>query len=121
MSTAPGGHVPPIATGHDSIRAVLSEGEAWVDADALNQYGAEFFSKMGGGAIKSENIHPADGGLRNSIVKLSAYVPVSAELLVEYTTPPSEEDVARWRTEEQTRHAREDARHAQLLAAGNLR
>lgn len=61
---------------------------------------------------------PLGDSLRNSIVKLSTYATVSAELL--NPTLPSDEDVARWRAEEQARHAREDARHAQLLAVGGV-
>jgi len=49
-------------------------------------------------------------GLRDSIVKLAAYAPAR----------PSPEDVSRWRAERQDRESREDARHAQLLAAGGV-
>lgn len=58
-------------------------------------------------------------GLRDSIVKISGFIPVSRELL-EDDSPGLEADVARWRAEEQARHAREDARHAELLAAGGV-
>lgn len=58
------------------------------------------------------------GGLRDSIVKAAAYASVSRELL--NPTPPSPEDVLRWRAERQDREAREDTRHAELLAAGGV-
>lgn len=63
-------------------------------------------------------LKPIGGELRDSIVKLSAVVPVSNELL--NPAPPSDEDVARWRAEREARETREDARHAQLLAAGGV-
>lgn len=59
-------------------------------------------------------------GLRDSIVKLSSYTTVSRELLEEYTRQPSAEETARWRVERETRHLREDTRHAELLAAGGI-
>jgi len=55
-----------------------------------------------------------------SIRKLAATIAVSTTLLEEYARRPSDEDVARWRAEEQARHTREDARHAELLAAGGV-
>jgi hypothetical protein len=65
-------------------------------------------------------LKPIGSGLRDSIVKLSTYATVPNELLEEYTTQPSDEDVARWRAEREARQAREDMRHAQLLAAGGV-
>jgi len=112
---SPGGYIPPVNP--KGIRAVLSEGEAWVDPDALNRYGAAFFERLGG--VPAANIHPIPTGrLRDSIVKLSTVVSVSRELLD--PARPSPEDVRRWRAERADRDAREDARHTQLLAAGGV-
>lgn len=116
-----GGHVPPINP--LGVRAVVSEGEAWVDAAALNRYGAAFFEKLGG--IPAANVHPVPdaGAVPLDVRKLSHVTYVSTELLEEYTRAPSPEDVARWRADEEARQAqraREDARHAQLLATGGV-
>ena len=106
-----GGHLPPASP--DGIRAVVSDGEAWIDGDALNQYGPDFFAALGGG-IPPENIHPVvdAGAVPLDIRKISAITLVPLELL--NPTPPDPADVARWKADE----VREDARHAELLAAG---
>lgn len=118
MNHSPGGHIPPVHP--PGVRAVLSEGEAWVGMDALNRYGAAFFEKLGG--IPAANIHPVPdaGAVPLDVRKLSSVTYLPIALLEEYTAQPSEEDIARWRAEEQARHTREDARHAQLLAAGGV-
>ncbi|MFJ1765050.1 hypothetical protein ACIOD2_32315 [Amycolatopsis sp. NPDC088138] len=59
-------------------------------------------------------------GLRDSIRKVETYVPISSALLAMYTTTPDPADVARRRAEREAKEAHEDARHAELLAAGGL-
>lgn len=52
------------------------------------------------------------------IRKLATYMTVPNELLNPAT--PSDKDVARWRAEDAARRTRQDARHAELLAAGGV-
>lgn len=55
-----------------------------------------------------------------SIRKMATTMAISTTLLEEYSRTPSPEELARWRAEEQARHTREDARHAELIAAGGV-
>lgn len=118
MTDSLGGYIPP--TNPLGVQAVLSEGEAWVSAEALNRFGAEFFAKVGD--IPAGNVHPVPdaGAVPLDVRKLASITYIPTELLKDWTTAPDPADVARWRAETQDRHAHEDARHAELLAAGGV-
>jgi hypothetical protein len=51
--------------------------------------------------------------------KIAHLIPVTKEMLEDFK-PALDADVSRWRIDQERRHAREDARQAELIAAGGV-